>query len=290
MHKFFNYLWKTLLGSLVFVVVLIAGSMLLELIGLHAPPLPSGADAETASMIFIAGTPLLVLSLVLLADGLMGWWSARWMILALFLWVGYGINSVVEGYLFTNISAVATIEGAAFTILSLLLPSFVTGALVVSLIRSGGWPPLFWEQLQKAEARHRSWSWLFRLILGVILYPAVYWLFGIIIEPLVRDFYASGVYELTTPGPLELIVGQLGRGLLFLGISLPVILMWQRNRSSLMLRLGLALFLVSGGYAMTTAYWMGWQLRVIHTVEILAGSMVYAAILSLLFAFPDRRI
>lgn len=290
MHKFFSYFWKTLLGSLVFVVVLFAGSMLLELIGLHAPPLPPGANAETASLIFMAGTPLLILPLVLMADGLMGWWSARWIILGLFLWIGYGVNSVVEGYLFTSISAVSTVTGVTYTILSLLLPSLVTAALVASLIRSRGWPPLFHEQLQKAEARHRSWSWIFRLVMGVVLYPAVYWLFGIIIEPLVSDIYASGLYELSAPGTLELMAGQLGRGLLFFGISLPVILMWRRNRVSLMLRLGFSLFLVSGGYAMTTAYWMSWQLRIIHSAEILAGSLVYAVMLSLLFAFPNRRV
>jgi hypothetical protein len=118
-----------------------------------------------------------------------------------------------------------------------------------------------------------------RLALAILAFPAVYLIVGMAIAPLVRRYYESGAFELALPGWGQLIPIQFLRSALFLVASLPVILMWAGSRKGLFLTLGLALFVFVGGFSMATAYWMGWQLRVVHSIEILVDELVYAAIL-----------
>jgi hypothetical protein len=67
-----------------------------------------------------------------------------------------------------------------------------------------------------------------------------------------------------------------------------VILLWGKTRTALILALGFALFVFVGGFSMLTTYWFAWQLRVFHSLEILADEMLYALVLVLLFAPQDR--
>jgi hypothetical protein len=81
---------------------------------------------------------------------------------------------------------------------------------------------------------------------------------------------------------------QLLRSLLFLGSSLPAILLWTGSRRCLILALGLAHSVLVGLYGLSQAYWMPVPLRVLHSVEITADSFAYAYVLARLFFLPPR--
>ena len=73
------------------------------------------------------------------------------------------------------------------------------------------------------------------------------------------------------------------RSLLFLLACLPVLILWDNSPRRLFWVLGLNLFLLVGGLNMLQAYWMPANLRIIHSLEILADELLYSAVLVILF-------
>jgi hypothetical protein len=80
---------------------------------------------------------------------------------------------------------------------------------------------------------------------------------------------------------------QFLRSLLFLLACLPVLIAWQKSRRSLLLSLGWALFVLVGLLNLLQAIWLPATLRLVHTLEILADSFVYAWVLVMLFRRGD---
>jgi hypothetical protein len=275
----FQYVWKLLLSSAVFMVGLILSGTLLPLVGLQPPELPEGADAETISLYFALGSLLFGLALAFLARGLRGSFLIRWLSLSAIMWVAYGINNVIEGAIFSTFSATSTMGSMLYTGLSLLLPSFLQSGVIMALFRS---PDA--QRIGRPASMERNWAqWVWRLLSAWIAFPVIYYLFGLVVTPLVRDFYSQEQFELALPALSEILMVQLLRSALFLLVSMPIILLWARSRRSFILRLGFALFIFVGGFSMLTTYWFPWQLRVYHGVEIMVDEMVYALVLGLLF-------
>ena len=122
-----------------------------------------------------------------------------------------------------------------------------------------------------------------------LAFPLAYLFFGRLISPIVLPYYQQGAGQLTLPG-WELILPVLAlRSLLFLLTCLPVVIAWGLSNGRLFVTLGLALFLLVGGLGMMYAYWLVPELRLTHTVEIIADELVYAGALVLLLRQPARQ-
>jgi hypothetical protein len=279
MRKILNGLWKLLLAMLGFAIALGVGGSLLQSAGLQAPALPEGTDQETLGAVFMAGSLLFALALAAVAAGLRGGFFTRALILFLLMWIAYAVNNVIEGATFTTFSAVATPSSMLYTALSLLLPSAAMAVITALLFRPGKRAGSLGAALGGLFRIHGAAGVLGRVALAILAFPAIYLVLGMAIAPLVRGYYESGAFELAMPGWGQLIPIQFLRSTLFLVASLPVTLMWAGSRRRLFVTLGLALFVFVGGFSMATAYWLGWQLRVVHGIEMLVDEMAYAAVL-----------
>jgi hypothetical protein len=283
MKRLIGYLWKLPLASVVFTIGLTIGGALLPLLGLVPPDLPQGTDAGTIGLGFAAGSLLFGLALALLAQGMCGSFFLRWLSLSLIMWVAYAVNNVIEGAIYSTFAATSTIQSMLYTGLSLLLPTLGQAAVVAALFRPPSQEPCGRAHLSAFSLS--GWAW--RVVVALVAFPAIYYAFGLMVEPLIREYYVQGQFELALP-PLGVIIPvQLLRSALFLLASLPAILLWGKRQLTLILALGFALFVFVGGFTMVTTYWFAWQLRVFHGLEILADEMVYALVLVLLFVPRD---
>ncbi|MBN1641464.1 MAG: hypothetical protein JXA09_09530 [Anaerolineae bacterium] len=283
MKRFLGYVWKLPLASAAFMIGLTVSGMLLPLLGLEAPALPDGVDAETIGLAFALGSLLFGLALALLARGLCGSFTVRWLSLSLMMWVAYAINNVVEGAIYSTFSATSGASSMLYTALSLLLPAMGQAAVVAALFKLPA-------KESRARLRLSTWSpsgWAWRLAIALIAFPVIYFVFGVMVEPIVGAYYEQGQFELALPPLWVIIPVQLLRSAGFCLVSLPPILLWGRGRTALILSLGLALFVFVGGFSMATTYWFPWQLRVVHSLEILVDEMLYALVLGLLFVRPE---
>jgi len=126
-----------------------------------------------------------------------------------------------------------------------------------------------------------EWAW--RFVAAVCAFPVVYWTFGMMVAPWVLEYYKQGQFGLTLPSTGVIVLVQLLRSSLFFLAALPIIIVWSGSRLKLTVLLGFAFFVLVGLFGMIQSYWLAPILRVLHNIEILADSVVYAGILAVLF-------
>ncbi len=278
-RSFFSNLWKLLLCALSFFVGLALSGILLPQLGFTPPEIPAGTDAGTITFWFLLGSMVLAAALVPISQRFSASRLARWLYLTLFVWVFSVIGMVLESFFFMKTGAVSSLKNGLFTMLNFLLPTLFMSGMVVNL-----YLPVSGRKLSLNFAPKNLISWLWRILTALSAYPLIYFSFGLIVQPLIGNYYATSQYELTVPTWRQMIPLQLLRSLLFLLVSLPIIGFWNGSRRVLWLSFGFAIFVCTGFMAVLTAYWFPWQMRLFHGMELLADGMLYSGVLTWLFA------
>lgn len=224
--------------------------------------------------IFLAGG-LLVLGLWPAARGLAGSPGARVTVLASFVFLALGVNTILDGLIYMTFFNGAV---ASNTLMYGLEAIMLGGALGIFFGRTGqpeGFPRRYWM------------VWTGRGLIAWLAWPVIYFFFGACIAPIVVPYYTNGSMPWLHLPPMNTIVEmQLVRSVIFLVASLPVIALWKSSRSQLWLGLGLAHAVTVGIYGVTAATFLPAVMRVTHGVEITCDSFAYAGLLVLLFSAP----
>lgn len=271
-----DYLWKTPLCALTYLVGIVAGGAAATSLGLSLPAIPAAGSEMSQLAGLLAGCVLLVLGLGPLARRIRGGLVARWLMLAAFAYVCLGLNTAIEAGIFTKyggMTAMALIQVVPCLLLALVVsllfprqePTESSHASTRSLPGGAGW---------------RSWSW--RVPAAVLAFPLIYFLFGMPVGLLVADYYRHEAFGLVLPGLGTIIGTQLLRSVLYLLASLPIAAAWSGSRRSFILVFGIALFIFTGLFGMVQASWLPVQIRLIHSVELAADAMTYACALAVL--------
>lgn len=275
-------LWKIPLCALAFYGGTMIGGMAASGMGLPPPEMPPGADQMIVGQIMLVVSLILAGCLAILARNISGGFVSRWLTLSLLVWIAYGVNNILEGAIFTSMSA-----ASLFTIVLFFLASFLCGAAVAWLFPPQDKGADFSSAARDYFAGRSAGSWVWRIAAAFLAFPLIYLAFGRLIAPLVIDYYEQGQFGLSLPGWDQILPILFIRSLLFLIACLPLMITWQGSKRKLFLTLGLALFLLVGGLSMLQAYWMPATLRIIHSLEILAGELLYSAVLVALLANRD---
>lgn len=278
----FTFLWKLLVSALAFVAGLMLGGMITTMLGLQAPNLPPEIDT-TATMIYMFATsPLLVLALYGVNRELAGGWVARSAILFLLTWIAYSVNNVIEAAIFTSYET-----ASGFTIVNFLPAVLLCAAVTAWLFPAHGSDKSLIAIWQAHFQQRTAGDWTWRLLLAAVIFMPIYYLFGMLVVPFVGEYYQQGAFGLAAP-PLNILLFVLFvRSLLFLIACLPVVVAWQGGRLQLIPSLGFALFVLVGFLYMLAASWIAPSVRMVHSLEILADSLVYAG--ALVWLLSGRR-
>lgn len=273
---------KLVVGAAIYFVGFILGSLIAGWMGLPAPALPEGTDAQTLGAYQLVVSLIFTLTLALLSRRLAGPFLLRWPALAIFGWVVYSLNTYLEAVIFTTVEA-----ASAYT----LVMQAVAIALC-SLAVAWMFPPAAAEaagpKLKAFLGRFSPRQWAWRMLAAWAAFPVIYLAFGWLVQPFVVEFYRQQLAGLTLPGWGQILPTQALRSLLFLLACLPVLSLWRGSGRQRFLLLGGALFVFVGGLYMLQAYWYPPVIRVAHGLEILADSFVYAGALTLLLAQAEK--
>ncbi len=270
---------RIVLCGIVFAAAQSLSAPLVAALGLKMIELPAGVSPQLVAVVSLAASPLLPLALAPLARRLPGTLLARSARLALFTYTAFGLNTIIEGRIFSTLVGPGAFAG--------MLVFYALPCAALSLAVAAAFPARAAQPAPLPHRTHAAWAW--RLTLAWLAFPAAYLLFGGIISPLVVDDYRQGIAGLVLP-PIEVILGtQLGRSALYLATVLPVILRWGGDWRSLAVRLGWAYWVLVGLYGLITGFWMPAHLRVIHSLEISADSFAYALVLAWALRAPARR-
>jgi hypothetical protein len=260
------------------------GGMAASGFGLPTPAMPAGADQMVIGQIMILVSLILAGCLAVLSRKLSGGFVTRWLTLSFLVWIAYGVNNILEGAIFTSMSA-----ASVFTMVLYVFASLICGAAVAWLFPSQNKNARFIALAKGLFARHITGSWVWRFLVAFLAFPLIYLTFGRLISPLVIDYYQQGLFGLSMPDWNQILPILFVRSFLFLIACLPVLIAWNGSNRGLFLTLGLTLFLLVGGLSMLQAYWMPTALRVVHSLEILADEIVYTGILVILFVRPSEK-
>jgi hypothetical protein len=273
-------LGKLLLCSLAFISGAIIGGLMAALLGLQQPPMPEGVDSSFAFLLLLLESPVMALALALVARGLAGRLLPRAPTLSFFTWVAYTLNTVIESLAFTT----TTVAGALFTTVAFLVPSIFCGTAVALLFPSGEKGKSLAAIAKEFFGRRTVGAWVWRIAVAAVAFVPIYLFFGSLVAPITVEYYQQGMYGLRQPSWDKILAVLFVRSVLFLLACLPIVVMWQRSKRSLFLSLGFALFVLVGFLYMLGAYYMPLNIRIPHTLEILADSLTYAGVLVVLLA------
>jgi len=269
-------LWKVPVIAAVYFAGTMIGAAIVMSLGLQFPEMPGQTYVPILSFL----TALVLAGcFAFLARGLGGSLSKRWLILVAFVYVAFVINNQIEAVVYTIMNEVPTM------LLFFIFPCALGIGATVFLIKS----PDGEAALSSVFSERPVTSWWWRVVLAWLAFPVIYYFFGALIYPLVADVYAQQDSGLHVPGPLVVLGAVSVRSLLFLVVSIPILVNWRRSRRSLVLSLAAALAAMVGVAGMFENTWMPTYMKFVHSIEIIADSLVHAWVLAaLLMAKPPR--
>ena len=273
MRTILRVLLKVLAVGLVFFIGEMVGGMAAGAIGLVTPEMPAGADPGTIMLLLLACSAGIAATLGYLAAHLAGPYVLRWLALAASGWAIYSLNTYLDAVIYTTYTS-----ASPYKLVMDAVALILAGALAARIFS-----PRSDLAVQPAPQLTLS-GWAWRLALAWAAFPIIYLGFGKIVEPLVIDMYREQMLGMTAPGWGQIISMQMLRSAAFLTVLLGLLALWNRPRRSAWLPLGISTFLLLWGFYGIQAYWLPVGFRLAHTLEILADSLVYAFLLSVLFA------
>jgi hypothetical protein len=266
-----DWLWKIPVSGAAYALGTMLGGTLVTAAGLELPKVPMEVDPGLQPLLLFAGGMAMALGLAAMAIGLSGRLLERWAVLTLFVFVVNGVGNALEGSIFTTL-------GGHSTAVLMKLPAFLLCALAVATLFPGPSGEGLVERLGSFRSRWTGGALAGRLGLAILAFPFFYFLFGMMVTPIVIPHYERLEYLVIPPMPTMLAV-LFFRSALFLLVSFPVIAAWQESRVKLVLGLGLGHFAAVGFADLIQGVFLPAILRWTHGVEILADSLFYAWVL-----------
>jgi hypothetical protein len=269
---------KVLFCAFAFYFGNILGGIMVRVVGLPMPDMPAGANAATVQMMLMFASVFVAVCLAFLSSHLAGNFILRWLSLAALVWLAYGVNTYLEASIFTTYAAASMI-----TVIMSLLAGLSGGAAAAWLFSPVGKPEPARNNTTPFFRQFRTSGWIWRSLAAIGAFPAIYYFFGSLISPIVLPYYQQQGGSLVIPGLGTLLPVLFLRSLIFLISCIMILAGWKKTRLSLFLSLGVTMFILVGGIELLIGSFLPAILRVVHSFEILADSLSYAAVLVLLF-------
>lgn len=269
-----SWLWRLAVAGAGYALGMMLGGALGMALGLEPPRALSSADPAAGALLLPLGGMALALGLAAMASGLAGSQWRRWIILGSFAFVVNGVGTTIELSEFSNLG------GGPFSTVMNLLSGFLCALLVVLLFRP---------QSASSESGAAQTALTLapgklagRLLLAFLAFPLFYFLFGMMVAPIVLPYHEHLDFIVVPPLATILLL-QAGRSALFLLVSLPVI----ASRGKLALALAAGHFTAIGLCGLAQATFFPTVVRWTHGVEILATCICYGAVLAWLLFSPS---
>lgn len=273
-----NIALSVVVGGFMFAIGLVVSRILFQLIGVNPPRMLSQAGEAVAGYYLLTGSIGLAAGMVLSSRGIRGTLLLRWLVLSTFLFIGFGVSSTIESSIYSSST------GVLWMIPILLLPSLFLAGTETALFKPSLVQPSPSSDIADPVSS-RTWiHWILRGLAAIAAFPLVYFIFGLIVAPVVSQYYNQGVSGLTLPEPRVIVSTQVLRGILHLLAALPIIVLWRGSKRELVLALAMAFFVFVATYDVVLAYQVPIVLVVIHGIEVMVDSLVYSWLLVWLLA------
>jgi hypothetical protein len=275
---------RSLIVGVGFAFALMIGGMTMNILGLPLPSLgrqPRPFQSLVSSL--IAGT-VTGLTLGPLSSRLNLPSFGRAFLWLLLLLVLNGVINMIEALFFTTISRAQLASSLAI----LAFGQIAVAVLLTVLFRPQRTGTGLITRLRDAAARRTAVSWAWRFGLASLSYLPIYYLFGMIVAPIVLPYYDNpdlGL-NLTVPGIGVILPLEIFRGLLYSLTLFPLIAVLPGSYWSRALCVGLTIAVLGSWVPMIQALHLTPVLRLAHGLEITADAFAQGIVLTWLLSPP----
>jgi hypothetical protein len=261
-----NWLWKIPVIAIIYFFGLMISGAVVTSIGMEFPEI---RDFTYSPLLSFVGALVLAVAVSMLARGLRGSWTFRWLALFAFTYISYCVNNQIEAAIFT------TLGGFSTMLVFFVVPCAMVAGTAALLIK----PPAEAAVLETVFSKHPMSVWWWRAALAWLAFPVIYHFFGMLIYPFVADVYAGEKFGLMLPSQSVIVSVVSLRSLLFLLVIIPILTNWSKSRRSLLVAFAAALTAMVGAVGIIESGWMTPTMRIVHGLEITADSIVHAWVL-----------
>ena len=131
------------------------------------------------------------------------------------------------------------------------------------------------------------WAWTWRLAAIAAIYVLIYVVFGALVAwraPEVRSFYEN----VRMPGPGLIVLTQVGRGLLWAAIAVPVVAMMRGSRSQVIIATGVLFGVVMSAALLLPNPLLPRDVRMVHLVETVSSDFLFGLITAWILTVRGR--
>lgn len=273
-------------AKIIFLGIILAGGLVISRVaayslGFTIPRFPQQAGENEAVYYLLAGSMMLSAGFYFIIAGISGRFITRFLIAFLFVFLAFAVGVGIESSIYSDVAGYNRI------IVVMLLPALlfsIAAAVITPETKTG---VSFGKKIRDYFGLYSTKQWAWRFAVAILSFPFIYFFFGIMVSPFVSAYYSELVQGLNLPSPGTIVIVQLFRSLVFLVITLPVLATWRMSRAILIIALGLVHFVMVFAYDFYLALVMPVELILIHGVEILLDSYVYAWVLVMLI-YPTQ--
>ena len=266
----FSYLWQVVILGIIFSVSLIMSRLFIYSLGINLPRLPKQAEESAAIYYLFVGSIILAAGLLPLFKKIKAKFMTRFLLMFFFFYISFGLGTSLESMIYSSF------DGFGLMIVVFFLPVLIFSLVVSLLVGSEQDETVFKKQFLHFFSQLKSKDWIWRIFLAIISFPIIYFVFGMLVSPLVLDYYQESGLGLAVPEFGTIVSMQLLRSALFLLVTIPILVKWSGSKKNLILSLGLAHSVMVFCYDIVLAYQLPFKLVIIHGLEILLDSFVYA--------------
>jgi len=168
---------NVVLAAVAWLAGTIVSGALASALHLPLPSLPHHASAAEGFALFVLASVLLAAGTTQAAWCLRGGFKTHWLALGALLFICVGVNTAIEAVVFS--STIQPLEGVTLACMS-LIHSVLAAAILARRPQGLGADPVTMPAFGGL-----GWSW--RLITAGLAFPVIYYTFGMIIAPFIRD-------------------------------------------------------------------------------------------------------
>lgn len=271
-RKILKLSWISLLGGTLFSIGLISSRVISQVLGLSLQRFPNQAPEAIAGYYLIIGSIVLTASLLPLALGLCGGAWSRTIVLSVLLILGFAFSSTIESMIYSSS------QDLICMIPILVVPCVLLAGSLGVLTK--GKKAMGLSQTKHLNFNNMDPGQLLNSLVGAILiFPTLYFIFGIMVSPLVTPYYEHNIAGLIIPEPKVIIMTELLRGLVHVIAIFPVIFAWGASKRMLVVSISLTFFVFVMAYDVVLACQIPPKLILIHGIEVLIKSFIYGWVL-----------
>jgi hypothetical protein len=253
--------------------------LLLSALGVPMPTTPGDASRDQIVILGLAGALALAVALFPLARGIGGSATRRFLTIFAFTYVAFAVINQLQAAVFTTIGETGP------RMVFYAIPCLLAAAAATWLVRPANGPLTRRTVFQGRPMR----AWWWRPILALLALPCIEVVAGLMAQPLLEETIRQQPSGLHIPGGAVVMGTMFLKSALLLAVTVPISISWNRSRLRLTVALGAALFILTGLVGLIQATWWPITLRAAFSLQILATSVVFAAVAVVLLV-PKQRV